>query len=190
MSGLRGTRILRESGKADIHTRLQGEGVQLGEVFTYVSGLYFRGKLAYATSFGVASAAGAGAYIITPCGGLVSPETNVNIAKLRSICSADVDASNPRYCKPVEDDVRRLRDQWSDSRFVLLGSIATPKYIEPLMRVLDGRLFYPAEFIGRGDMSRGALLLECVKRRVELDYVDARSAARHGKRPPKPRSAC
>jgi len=58
---------------------------------------------------------------------------------------------------------------------VLLGSIATPKYLEPLNEVLGPRLHVPQEFIGRGDMSRGALMLRCAAEGHELTYIAASS---------------
>jgi hypothetical protein len=51
--------------------------------------------------------------------------------------------------------------------------------------VFDGRLLFPAEFVGRGDMSRGGLMLRCVDERAELTYVPVRGAVRRGMRPPK-----
>src|SRR5438552_2421090 len=68
---------------------------------------------------------------------------------------------------------------------VLLGSIATPKYVDPLLEIFGERLLFPAEFAGRGDMSRGGLMLRCVSAGVQLTYVPLASAARHGPKPPK-----
>jgi hypothetical protein len=68
---------------------------------------------------------------------------------------------------------------------ILLGSIATTKYVDPLLGVFGERLRFPADFVGRGDMSRGGLLLRHVDSRVELDYIRVATAVRHGKRPPK-----
>ena len=45
------------------------------------------------------------------------------------------------------------------TQFVLLGSVATDKYVGPLLDVFGDRLYFPATFAGRGDMSRGGLLL-------------------------------
>jgi hypothetical protein len=68
---------------------------------------------------------------------------------------------------------------------VLLGSIATPKYVEPLLSVFGERLLFPAEFVGRGDMSRGGLMLRCQRAGTELTYIPVGNALRHGQRPPK-----
>jgi hypothetical protein len=68
---------------------------------------------------------------------------------------------------------------------VLLGSIATGKYIDPLLTVLGEQLRFPADFVGRGDMSRGGLLLRCARAGTELTYVGVRDAVRRGPRPPR-----
>ena len=68
---------------------------------------------------------------------------------------------------------------------VLLGSIATSKYVEPLLKTFDQRLLFPSTFVGRGDMSRGGLMLRSVREAVELAYEPVCSAIRHGPRPPK-----
>ncbi len=66
---------------------------------------------------------------------------------------------------------------------VLLGSVASGKYVDLLADVLGERLRFPAEFVGRGDMSRGGLLLRCVAAESELQYVPVAGTPRHGPRP-------
>ena len=73
----------------------------------------------------------------------------------------------------------------SESRVVLLGSIATGKYVDVLLDNFGDRLLFPGDFVGRGDMSRGGLLLRCAVDRCELSYIPVRGAIRKGKRPPK-----
>jgi hypothetical protein len=68
---------------------------------------------------------------------------------------------------------------------VLLGSVATGKYVSILIEILRDRIQFPAEFVGRGDMSRGGLLLRCAVDRTELAYIPVHGAVRKGKRPPK-----
>ena len=69
--------------------------------------------------------------------------------------------------------------------YILLGSLATEKYVEPLLEIFGERLLVPVDFAGRGDMSRGGLLLRCARSRVELGYIRADRAMRHGPRPPR-----
>src|SRR5258705_137811 len=68
---------------------------------------------------------------------------------------------------------------------VLLGSIATGKYVDCLLEVFGPRLVFPAAFVGRGDMSRGGLLLRAARSGKELAYTPIAGATLHGPRPPK-----
>jgi len=116
----------------------------------------------------------------------MSPAALLTRAQLCEISAAPVDASEPRYRVPLERDARRLYKHLSeDCEVVLLGSVATPKYVEPLLGIFRERLVFPAEFAGRGDMSRGGLMLRCARQGVELKYVPIISAERHGPRPAK-----
>jgi hypothetical protein len=98
----------------------------------------------------------------------------------------DIQAGDPRYRRPLLRDARHLAHALGpDSEVVLLGSIATGKYLDPLLEVLGERLRFPSAFVGRGDMSRGGLLLRQARARIELDYIPVRGAARRGTRPPR-----
>ena len=68
---------------------------------------------------------------------------------------------------------------------VLLGSIASPKYVDVLTAIFGERLQFPIDFVGRGDMSRGGLLLRAARDGHELDYAPIAGAVLHGVRPPK-----
>lgn len=158
----------------------------LGELFSFLSSLYFRGKLAYARAFSVPPLDASGAFVITATAGLLSPETVVTIDQLREWSAIDIDAGEPRYRAPLDRHCRLLLERIDDQcEIVLLGSIATPKYVEPLLHIFGDRLVFPAEFVGRGDMSRGGLMLRCVETRKELTYIPVLSATRRGPRPPK-----
>ena len=72
------------------------------------------------------------------------------------------------------------------ARVVLLGSVASGKYVDVLQPMLGDRLCYPTAFIGRGDMSRGGLLLRSVDSGEELEYQALTPGVRpRGSRPPK-----
>lgn len=152
----------------------------LGEAFTFMSGLYFRGKLAYGAAFGES-------YVITPTRGLLPPDTIVTPAILREFAAVDIDAGERRYRRPLERDARTIEARLAGAdRVVLLGSIATSKYLEVLEATFGARLDFPPSFIGRGDMSRGGLLLRSARAGVELEYAPLTSATkRTGARPPK-----
>jgi hypothetical protein len=167
------------------------EGTSLGEVFSFVSGLYFRGKLAYARRFAqppdpVDPVTAGGVLVITPNAGLRSADTTVTLESLQAFASVSIDLANINYCRPLERGARALRDAVGpDCDVVLLGSIASGKYVEVLQPIFGDRLVFPPAFVGRGDMSRGGLMLRCVLAGVELEYAPIAGATRHGQRPPK-----
>jgi hypothetical protein len=163
------------------------EGASIGEVFSFLSGLYFRGKLAYADAFArPPKGFEGGAFVITTNRGLVPASTRVTLDDLARLAEGSIDRSSQDFHGPLRRDADVLaRALGPGGAPVLLGSIATAKYVDVLLSVFDGRLLFPAEFVGRGDMSRGGLMLRCVDERAELTYVPVRGAVRRGMRPPK-----
>ena len=184
--------VLSERAQFDLALRLRGrEGVAIGEVFAFVSGLYFKGKLTYALAFARppepgAPLAGSGALVITPNAGLRPVDTPVTADALRAVAGVDIAANDPRYRRPLLASAGALAEEIGpDCDVVLLGSIASAKYVDILTEVFGGRLRFPIDFVGRGDMSRGGLLLRCARSGEELPYVPVQGAVRHGPRPPK-----
>ena len=183
---------MSERATFDLAVRLRTRsGAPLGEVFSFLSGLYFRGKLAYAMAFADppdpdSPLVGSGVFVITPTAGLRPPDTMVTLAALRAFAEVDIASGDAKYRKPLERTARALAaDIGPDCDVVLLGSIASGKYVDVLHKIFGPRLLFPAEFVGRGDMSRGGLMLRCVAARQELTYVPVAGAVRHGPRPPK-----
>jgi hypothetical protein len=185
--GRRAEILLRPEAAFPLAVRLRQEGASIGEVFSFLSGLYFRGKLAYGREFARPPAGmHEGVLVITPGRGLLSPDTPVTLDELRSIAGVGVDPGEPRFRDPLEHDVETLAALLAgEDVVVLLGSIATGKYVDVIERHLDGRLRFPSQFVGRGDMSRGGLMLRCVTSRQELEYVSIAGAVRRGSRPPR-----
>jgi hypothetical protein len=185
--GLRAQLVLSARARFDLARRVRSApGAPLGELFSFLSGLYFRGKLAYAQTFVRPPAGVPGVYVITPTDGLCLANEPVNLARLRRFAGVDIGAEVVRYRRPLMRDARRLATAIGpDCEVVLLGSIATPKYVDPLTAALGERLRFPGAFVGRGDMSRGGLLLRCVRAEMELEYLPVSGAVRHGMRPPK-----
>jgi hypothetical protein len=184
--------VLSDRAQFDLALRLRnGRGVAIGEVFAFVSGLYFKGKLAYALEFARppepgGRLTGSGALVITPTAGLRAVETAITIEALRGFAGVDIAANDPRYRKPLVASARALDEEIGpECEVVLLGSIASAKYVEILTEIFGDRLLFPIDFVGRGDMSRGGLLLRCVRSGEELPYVPVTGAVRHGPRPPK-----
>jgi hypothetical protein len=184
--GQRAQMMMNERAQFDLARRLRSDNPPtLGEVFTFLSGLYFRGKLAYANVFAQPRHASA-VLVITPNRGLVPATRPITINKLRAFGQVDIDEEDPRYRKPLERDVKKIAKVLTPNcRVVLLGSIATGKYVDVLLNGFGNKLLFPADFVGRGDMSRGGLLLRCAVDRRELDYMPVAGAIRHGARPPK-----
>jgi len=185
--GERARMILSERAKFDLARRLRScERAALGEVFAFLSGLYFRGKLAYANAFARTSNGICGVQVITPTRGLVDATTKISLGDLREFAEVDIHEDDPRYRQPLLRDARRLAKKLSaECEVVLLGSIATGKYVDVLLENFQHRLLFPADFVGRGDMSRGGLLLRCAVDKTELPYISVVGAVRSGKRPPK-----
>jgi len=158
-------------------------GAPLGAVFAFLSSLYFRGKLTYAEQFGASSLAAPGVLVMAPGHGLCRPSTRVRVHDLAAMAEISVDAVNPQFVEPLARDAALLvRSVPSTCEIVLLGSIATPKYVDPLLKVMGERLLFPSQFVGRGDMSRGGLLLRAARAGEELAYVAVQSSVRSGPR--------
>lgn len=178
--------VLASGARFPLARAVQGEGAPLGDVFLFASGLYFRGKLAYALAFGRPPSGVPGALVIAPGAGLVSVHAPVRAADLRAFAAVRVDAREPRFRAPLERDARALAEAIGPGgEVVLLGSVASPKYVEPLLEVLGARLLFPPDFVGRGDLSRGGLLLRAVRAGTELGYGPVAGAILHGPRPPR-----
>ena len=183
-SGLRARQLQRPEPSHELARRLHGpEGAPVGDVFAFVSSLYFRGKLAYARAFARPPAGAAGVHVITPCDGLLPPEAPLRPRDLARYARVPVDVSEPRYRRPLVRHLETLAPAWAEAEVVLLGSVASAKYVELLTATLGERVAFPSDFVGRGDMSRGGLMLRCVDEGRELAYVRLVGALRHGPRP-------
>ncbi|PWT90603.1 MAG: hypothetical protein C5B54_06870 [Acidobacteria bacterium] len=178
--------LISPEAKFDLAMRVKTDGAPLGEIYSFVSGLYFRGKLTYANHFARSYRRSSGVWIITTNQGLISADTRVTTEKLLSFGKVSIDLKDKTYVQSLQTSASKLADRFpAETEVVLLGSIGTKKYVEILLKVFEKRLTFPIEFVGRGDMSRGGLLLRCVAANQELEYVPLAGAVRHGKRPPK-----
>ena len=185
--GIRARLLMRVRADFPLARRLRTpEGVPVGEVFSFLSGLYFRGKLVYARTFARPPEGMSGILVITPNMGLLPIETPLTLNRLQGFARAEISHDRPSYRVPLMQDAQFIAAQAGGAcETVLLGSVATAKYVDILMDVFGRRLCFPAEFVGRGDMSRGGLMLRCVDERRELTYIPVLGAIRHGPRPPR-----
>jgi hypothetical protein len=158
------------------------EGAPLGEVFSFLSGLYFRGKLNYARAFeNPPPRRASGVHIITPTDGLCSPGVMVTLKDLERFASVPIEADESRYRYPLERDATTLAEKIGPKcGVVLLGSVATGKYVDVLEPIFGARLMFPKEFVGHGDMARGGMLLKRAESGVELSYIPVSSPDRLG----------
>jgi hypothetical protein len=191
-SGSRAQLVVAPDARFALARELQSQrGAPLGDLFSFVSGLYFRGKLAYARRFArppdpADPVSAGGVLVITPNAGLRSADTRVTVDTFRRFASAEIDVANPVYRRPLERAARAvLTAVGPECDVVLLGSIASGKYVDLLLPIFGSRLVFPYHFVGRGDMSRGGLMLRCVAAGLELEYVPLEGAVRHGGRPPR-----
>jgi hypothetical protein len=170
LGGVRGRWLRSARSGGATAQRLRESGLPIGEAFAFISALYFRGKLAYARRFADA----AGARIIAPGFGLVELDWPLDPDRVRRMHAVGVDARRRAYRQPLAEAAAALGDE----RIVLLGSLATGKYLDVLAPVLGERLLFPRVFVGMGDMRRGSILLRAAKRGEELEYAPFAELAR------------
>lgn len=172
MSGTRAKQISSPRASFTTAHLLQSTGVAIAEAYSFMSALYFRGKIAYARRFAAPPpGVSRGIHVIAPGFGLVDPDFSITMEHFRKLRRVDVDVRSRSYRRPLETDARALASQISpDTRVVLLGSIATGKYVDVLWPIFGDRLLFPACFVGIGDMSRGSILLKAAASGEELQY--------------------
>jgi hypothetical protein len=176
LDGRRGALLAKASADFELARELRSpEGAPLADVFSFISGLYFRGKVAYAREFGRARSGAPAAYVLTAGGGLSVLDERVTLGRLERWANVVVSENNPHFTAPLMRTASEALAIHDDgTRFVLLGSVATNKYVVPLLEVFGDGLLFPKDFAGLGDKSRGALLLRAVRERRELAYSPLR----------------
>jgi hypothetical protein len=176
--GKRAAMLIRPGATFELARQVQIGAARLGDVFAFCSGLYFRGKLTYANRFAGPPNDFSKVLVITSSRGLVAPETFIGIRDLSEFSEIPVHPKEPRFTDPLKRSIEQMAALTS-CEVVLLGSVATGKYIDTLLPILGERLLFPSDFAGRGDMSRGALLLRSAAEGKELPYVPILRANRH-----------
>ena len=181
--GKRAALLFNDRAEFDIAKRVRSEeGAPLGEVFSFLSGLYFRGKITYARMFeNPPPRRASGVHIITPTDGLCSPYVIVTLKDLERFAMVPIEAEESRYRWPLERDAKKLAEKiGSECDVVLLGSVATGKYVDVLQPIFGDRLLFPQEFVGHGDMARGGILLQRAASGIELTYIPVSNPSRLG----------
>src|SRR5262245_29731721 len=115
--GRRAGILLNTKSEAITAREFRSGQMSLGRAFAFMSGLYFRGKLAYAERFG-------DPLVITPTRGLQPAASPFNLKLLREFAVGDVSLDNPGYRRALERDAKDLaRRVGDDGTVVLLGSV-------------------------------------------------------------------
>src|SRR2546425_374104 len=150
-AGKRAGFLLRKDARSPLAQRLRsGEGATIGEVFTFMSGLYFRGKLAYATAFASPPEGSVGIQVIVPGRGLCPPRAIIDLAALRAIARIPVDPGDRRYTRPLQRDAARLAERLHPTdAVVLLGSIATANHAPATFTILNSPVHDIEEAVDR-----------------------------------------
>lgn len=184
LSGTRAAQLASPRAKFALAARYRSEdGVEIADAFAFMSSLYFRGKIAYARRFAEPSPiiGGSGIFVITSGFGLVPPDWRLTEERVKRMRKIDVDVSTRNYVRPLKDHAQllaRALEPEPDALLILLGSVATGKYVDVLRPILGDRLRFPALFAGLGDMSRGGLMLRAAREGRELQYTTL-DAPRH-----------
>ena len=183
--GKRAALLFNDRAEFDIARRVREQpGAPLGDVFSFLSGLYFRGKLTYAREFENPPPRRApGIQVITPTDGLYSPGSLVTLKDLERFATVPIDPEDSRYRDPLERDAGKIAERIGPKCLVvLLGSVATGKYVNVLLPIFGERLVFPKEFLGHGDMARGGMLLKRAASREELAYMPVSDPSRRAVR--------
>jgi hypothetical protein len=152
------------------------EGVPIAEAFAFMSALYFRGKIAYARQFANPSARldGNGIFVITPGFGLVPSDWRITAERMKKLRATDIDVAKRSYTKPLRDHAKVIAGALHaepEAQIVLLGSVASGKYVDILWPIFREKLLFPIAFAGLGDMARGGLMLRAARESRELLYA-------------------
>lgn len=179
VGGARAAQLLNPSASFALARTFRRQGLPLAEVFTFMSSLYFRGKITYARRF-ADEKNGDVIRIITSNAGLLAPEKKITPQSLLDFGRTEIDAADSDYHGPLKRHARILALNLDpEDQVILLGSIATGKYRDLLAEVFGDQIYFPVEFAGRGDMSRGGLLLKAAREGQELEYVRVQGANYH-----------
>jgi len=176
VSGLRARQLMSPRASFEAARLYQSpEGVPIALAFAFMSALYFRGKIAYALRFAPIE----DIFVIAPGFGLVPPDWRITAERMKVLARTEVDARKRNYRRPLERDAVALAKKLNaDAQVVLLGSVASGKYVDILLPAFGDRLRFPSMFAGLGDMSRGGLLLRAARANRELEYTSL-TAPRH-----------
>ncbi|MEO8217493.1 MAG: hypothetical protein ABI718_10475 [Acidobacteriota bacterium] len=173
-SGLRARQMMSSRATFDVATRFRAGTVPIEDAFAFMSALYFRGKIAYARRFASPppDSSHRGIFVIAPGFGLVPAGWTLDEERMKKLSRTAVDLRSRNYYRPLRSSCMELAATLAaDAQVILLGSIATGKYVDVVWPVFGDRLRFPRNFVGIGDMSRGSLMLNASRSGEELEYA-------------------
>src|SRR5688572_27718486 len=123
-TGKRAEFLVNPGAGFELAHRFQREGAEVGEIFSFLSGLYFRGKLAYSRFFARPFEGSNGVYVITSNRGLIAPETRVTPDDLAEFSRIPIDGKEERYVEPLTRSASVVAAEMPEgTQVVLLGSV-------------------------------------------------------------------
>ena len=162
------------------------EGVTIEEAFTFMSSLYFRGKIGYARHFAAPPpelALGSrttASWSSLPASGWCRRACRITPEEMKKLRRTPVDLKSRAYCAPMKKHVEQLRDLAPDGLGGAPGQRRDRQVRGPAAAGPRDRLLFPRDFAGAGDMKRGGMMLRAVREDRELSL-------RHPRRAPPPR---
>src|SRR5690349_23922020 len=111
LGGPRSLLLMREEAAFDLAVRLRSGTATIGEIYAFISGLYFRGKVAYTEAFGSAPQGVPAAMVIVPGRGLLPLDTPLSHTELRAISEVAIDVESAAYSAPFLRDLALLDQQ-------------------------------------------------------------------------------
>jgi hypothetical protein len=100
-SAIRGQLLLNGNSEFEMAQRIRRQGAPLGELFSFISSLYFRGKLAYAEAFSQSLTGFPSTLIMTSSRGLLPPQTVIRLDDLVEMSGVPIDPADARYREPL-----------------------------------------------------------------------------------------
>src|SRR5207342_3366388 len=89
--GERARMILRDQAQFPLAQRLRGKsGAAIADVFTFLSGLYFRGKIAYANAFARPARGTSSVLVNTQTRGVIAAPRRLHLDVLREFAEVDI----------------------------------------------------------------------------------------------------
>ena len=133
--------LLNPGANFELAAKLRAGAATLGEVYSFISGLYFRGKVAYSDAFGSAPQDLPPAVVIVQGLGLLPLQTLMTAEKLTAAGAVSIERDHIAYRTALLRDAKAVKSASGAScQFVLLGMTAQYDLISALSHHLVNAL--------------------------------------------------